>query len=311
MNLCETPNSASWPFPPWLCAALPLALWSMNAVISRALLLHGSGAFDVLCWRALGGIAFGVLLLRCNPFSNMKAVFTMAGLFCVLNLICYNMALKYINAYLVMVLETSCFIFSMAYSLCRRERVHICKLAVAFFAIGLALLYINAAKQENANLLLGLFWGILCSATFGLLNSTLGSVDKSVPKVFAISVPCFLASLPVAAWDSANAAPSLVDSLVALGILGVLCTGAAYHFWGKASEHYSGVSLSMLFMLTLPGTFLTELIFLKMPLCALELAASGILVAGALANAMLKPSPNADLQASETQEQDGMQADEA
>jgi len=258
--------------------AIPLALWSAHAVLSRALLLDGCGAFELLFYRSLGALLFGMALLGGNPFANLKGILSPPGLLCVANFICFNMALKYISGYLVMILETSCFVFSLLYSLARRRKANVCVPAIALYLLGLGLLYWKAGGHGNADLMKGLFWGILVSATFGLFNSTLGGDSGKTPKLYAIMAPCFVFSAPAAAWGFSLKLPSAFSALLAIAVLGVLFTGAAYYFWSKAAERFSGLRLSELFLLTLPGTFLIEWLFLGVKIEPLELSASAILI---------------------------------
>lgn len=271
---------------PWFFVAVPLSLWSVHAVFSRMLMLDGRGAFEVLFLRSLGAILFGVAILRTHPFPSWKIFCTLPGIFCVTNFICFNLALKYLNSYLVMILETSCFVFSLLFSLLARDRFRVYYPAVGLYLLGLGLLCWNVSGHHNPDLAIGLFWGIMTAATFGCLNSTLRRTPGNAPTLYALMAPCLIFSIPVTIMEYVVRPPELLPLLFVILVLGVVLTGVSYYFWGKAAQHFPGVRLSELFLLTLPGTFLVEYVFLDMHITLLEFGAATILIVATALNLM-------------------------
>lgn len=261
-----------------------MLLWSTHSVFSKYVLSQGVSVFEIILYKSIGGmLIFGYLfnVKRLRDYSFKKWI---PGLILFLNAIAFGYALKYIDAYVVMVLETSCFVFSYLLDRVLKNKVKLSKVAMVAFVVGISILLSYGTLENNNTLLLGVFLAIIASITLGLFNSTLFLVRNDKDKNVLIMLPMLVLSLPIALYHGSASGLEIDNILSIIFILGVLQTGVTLYFLTKASNYFSGTTLSLFFLLTLPGTFVTEWIFMDVGFDKLIMLATFLIISSVVLN---------------------------
>lgn len=202
----------------------------------------------------------------------------MPGIFLFLNFVTFNTALKYLNSYLVMIIEAGSFVFSFIFSRLTKEKIRFFKFSFLLFFVGISILSYDAISKKSDVLISGLVFAILTSLTFGLYNSTLKYIRKSENKLFVTIFPVFLLSLSFFFFELSGKEILFSRIVILIVVLGFILTAIPYSLWAEAGRHFSGFRLSEFFLLTLPGTFLIEYFWLGVSVNLFQIVASIILI---------------------------------
>lgn len=201
-----------------------------------------------------------------------------------MNFIVFSYALKYIDAYIVMVLETSCFLFSFVFDRLMKRNVQLSKIATASFLVGFGILLSYGTLENNDSLVIGSIFAICASLTLGLFNSTLYLISDEKDKNLLIMLPILILCLPMGVYEITQSDTSLSNVVLIVVVLGFIQAGLPVYFLTKAASHFSGTTLSIFFLLTLPGTFLVEWLFMGVNSDSLIIAASLLIVSSVVIN---------------------------
>lgn len=202
----------------------------------------------------------------------------MPGIFLFLNFITFNIALKFLNSYLVMIIEASSFVFSFLFAKLTKEKIKFYELSFLLFFLGILILSYDAMIKKSNILIIGLIFAVFTSLAFGLYNSTLKYIRESENKLFATIFPVFLLSIPFTFFELSGKEFLFLRAIVLIIVLGFILTAIPYSLWAEAGKHFSGFRLSEFFLLTLPGTFLIEYFWLGVSVSLFQIIASIILI---------------------------------
>lgn len=202
----------------------------------------------------------------------------MPGVFLFLNFITFNIALKYLNSYLVMIIEASSFVFSFLFAKLTKEKINFYKFSFLLFFLGILILSYDAIIKKSNILIIGLIFAVFTSLAFGLYNSTLKYIRESENKLFVTILPVFLLSLPFTFFELRGKEILFSRVILLIIVLGFILTAIPYSLWSEAGKHFSGFRLSEFFLLTLPGTFLIEYFWLGVSVSLFQIIASFILI---------------------------------
>ena len=263
---------------------IPMLIWSTHSVFSKYVLSQGVGVFEIIFYKAIGALLVFSFLFSYRRLKSHTAEKWVPGLIFFVNAIAFGYALKYIDAYVVMVLETSCFIFSYLLDRFLKKQVRLSTVATIAFLAGVGILLSYGTFEGNATLLMGVLLAIIASLTLGFFNSTLYLIADEKDKNVLIMLPMLVLSLPIALYEMTLSSLAYYEIFSLIMILGVLQTGVSIYFLTKASLHFSGTTLSIFFLLTLPGTFLTEWIFMSVNYNSLIILASFLIVLSVVLN---------------------------
>lgn len=273
---------------------IPIILWSSNPVVTRFLITRGSGVFELITYRSIGALFLSLFLFHRKDKSNSKLFSSFSellpGIFLFLNFVAFNIALKYLSSYLVMIIEASSFVFSFLFARLTKEKIKFFKPSFLLYFLGIFLLLFDAKNKGSNTLVSGLIFAILASLTFGLYNSTLKYIRKNENKLFATVLPVFLLSLPftILEFEEKMFLPLRVFNLII--ILGFILTAVPYSLWAEAGKRFSGFRLSEFFLITLPGTFIIEYLWLGVSVSLFQIIASIILISALILETLLSIS---------------------
>lgn len=279
-----SPILESEKFKIYLFVLIPMLFWSSHSVFAKYILAQGGGVFEIIFYRTLGAVLVFSFLLNPKRLLSYSYKVWIPGCIFFLNMVTFHYALDYLDAYIVMVLEASCFVFSFYFDRLMKKRVVLSKTAILFFIVGIALLIFNAFKAEGNLQLIGLVFAIATSVFLGVFNSTLYLVNENKDKNILVLAPMLLLSIPFVLLEGSHSVLGLTDIVLIIGVLGVLQTGLTVYCWTKASLYFSGTTLSLFFLLTLPGTFLTEWLILGVNFNILTLVASLLITLSVIKN---------------------------
>lgn len=215
----------------------------------------------------------------------------------------FNLALRHIDAYLLMVIETSSMVLGLAIDRLLRTPVKVSRWGLAVGCVGIGLLSVDALRSASTVVWVGLFFAALTALTFALFNCTLRYLTSKSDALLPLMLPIVLVCLPMA-WGEMARRPDVPwrDMLLAIAVVGVIQTGVVYILWARASAHFVGSVLCQISMLTIPLTFLLEYLFLDLTVNLLQIAASGALAVAVLANVRQRQSSPAENDAAERHE---------
>lgn len=258
---------------------VPIFLWSTQAVLIKFLITEKAGPFELNVYRSLGAILFGLCIFsgaRRLPRSFREYL---PGLCLGVNFIVFNFALIHIDAYLLMVIETSSFVVGIALDRMMRVPTRVPVAAVVMTLVGLALLGFDAWRDGSSVAAMGLLFSVMTAITFALFNCTLRLIEDKGRSLLPLMLPVLFCNLPFAVMEISRTGTSL--SLLWQGVLivGVMQTGVVYLLWAKASAFFPGSSLCLFTLLIIPLTFAMEYFFLDLKFNGWQLAASAILCA--------------------------------
>ena len=268
----------------YLFVLIPMLFWSSHSVFAKYIMAHGGGAFEVIFYRSLGAIL--VLSYMINPKRLLTHSYKawIPGFVFFLNMVMFHYALQYIDAYIVMVLEASCFIFSFYVDRFLKQNATLSKPATIIFIIGISLLLYQSLTSESNLHLMGLAFAVVTSLFFGMFNSTLYLVSENKDKNILVMAPMFILSIPFFIYESSSSVLGFSDILLIVIVLGAIQTGATIYFWTKAALYFSGTTLSLFFLLTLPGTLLTEWLILGVDFNVLMISAALLITLSVIIN---------------------------
>ena len=261
-----------------------MLIWSTHSVFSKYVLSQGVGVFEIILYKAAGALLVFSFLFSYQRLKSHTAEKWVPGLIFFVNAIAFGYALKYIDAYVVMVLETSCFIFSYVLDRFLKKQVRLSTVATIAFLVGVFILLSYDTFEGSATLLIGILLAIIASVSLGFFNSTLYLVADEKDKNVLIMLPMLVLSLPIALYESTLSNLAYYEIFSLIMILGVFQTGVSVYFLTKAALHFSGTALSIFFLLTLPGTFLTEWFFMGIGFNGLIVLASCLIILSVVLN---------------------------
>ncbi len=246
----------------YLYIMIPMLLWSTHSVFAKYILTQGVGVFEITLYKSLGAMLVFLYFFNVKKLISYPWIKWLPGVIFFVNSISFGYALKYIDAYVLMVLETSCFIFSYLLDRYLKKNVKLSAIAVIAFFIGISILLSYGTLNNNNELLIGILLAIIASVSLGFFNSTLFVIDENKDKNVLIMLPMILLSLPFALYEGSTSTVEFSNIILIVLIFGVVQTGGSIYFLTKASPYFSGTTLSIFFLLTLPGTFFVEWLFM-------------------------------------------------
>lgn len=266
----------------FIYAALTIMIWSTHAVYGKSLLQSGAGVFELIFYRSLGGLLLALFINkgRINWQGPISEWVPGTALF--FNFIAFNAALKFINGYLVIVLEATAFMFSILIDRFFHKKKSTSVFAILFFTFGIGLLLREGLALSEKNLLIGMGLALTAAFTFAIRNAAMQLLSDEPHKVQMIFWPIFLLSIPFAFQDVISSPLNFYEVLLTIALFGIVQSGLANFFWLKAGQGISGSVLSLVFLLTIPGTFLTEWSWLGIDLSPWQVGGALCLIAAVL-----------------------------
>ncbi len=268
----------------YLFVLIPMLFWSSHSVFAKYIMAHGGGVFEIIFYRSLGAMIVFSYMLNPRRLLTYSYKAWIPGFVFFLNMVMFHYALQYIDAYIVMVLEASCFVFSFYVDRLLKKRVTLSKPATIIFVIGLSLLLYQSLISESSLHLMGLAFAIVTSLFFGMFNSTLYLVSETKDKNILVMAPMFILSIPFFIYESSSSVLEVSDIMLIVIVLGAIQSGATIYCWTKASQYFSGTTLSLFFLLTLPGTLLTEWLILGVDFNVLMMSAALLITISVIIN---------------------------
>jgi drug/metabolite transporter (DMT)-like permease len=273
-----------------LITGVPLLLWSSQAVFMKSLLRGAVGSLELSLYRSAGALLLGLLLLRGPHRLPRRLPAYLPGVFLALNFITFNYALRAIDAYLLMVIETTSMFIGIAVDRALRVPTRIWWPAVALAGAGVVLLALDAGRSPHSAAPLGLLLAAATALTFALFNCTLRCLPAGNSQLATLMLPVLLLCLPPALLEIDTQALDWRRSLVALLVVGAVQTGVVYLLWARASAFFSGSALCQISMVTIPLTFIMEYLFLDLQPNMLQVVASAVLALAVLLNVPRQPA---------------------
>ncbi len=266
-------------------ALLPILFWSSHAVfIKFSVLINNIGVSEMNVYRTIPILILGFIIAGRKSLGIGHIKELIPGVLLALNFYTFNLALKYIDAYLLIIIESSCFIFSILYDRIARTNTKFSIFALLSFIAGSGILIFEAVSRQNNLLLLGVIVALAVSMTFGLYNSTLHLIENKKNKLLLMMLPVFLLNLPFAFGEVVSKEFRWMPVLLSVGISGIFQTLFPYILWSKATRFFSGIKLSEFMLLSIPGTFIVEYFTLGVSPGLLQIVASGVLLLATVFN---------------------------
>lgn len=267
----------------YLYIAGPILLWSTQAVLVKSLMSGSVGVFELNVYRAAGALLLGIIYCREESFKDITLKDLVPGTALALNLVAFNAALKFIDAYLLIIIEACCFAFSYLVDRLLRQRVRFSPAILVLYLGGVAFLVIDGLFKQSLAQFGGLFLALLASFFFGAFNATLRFTGGKKNSLVLVMLPVLALNLPAGIWQQDfQALPRDVGSM--LLVVGLVQTGSAYILWSLASRFFSGTRLSEFLLLTIPLTFAVEYLALDVSIDAWQVAGSALLIVAAYIN---------------------------
>lgn len=257
---------------------IPIILWASQAVLMKALLHNDFGSWMIIFMRSTGALLLAFVLARGRVKMPRKPISYLPGLFLAINFVVFNQALYFIDAYLLMVIETLSLLMGVAIDRVLRVPVTIPPASVGLALAGTAVLFWDAGFAEASPAMLGLALGLATALTFAFFNCTLRFVEHDSDSLISLMLPIAILSLPFAVGEALTNPPPVLQVLAAFAVVGVLQTGVTYLLWAKAGRIFSGTVLCQLTLLTIPLTFGIEAAFLNISIDVLQIVASLLVV---------------------------------
>ncbi len=266
-------------------ALLPILFWSSHAVfIKFSVNLNNIGVFEMNIYRTIPIVILGLIVAGKNSFKISHPRDLIPGVFLAINFYTFNYALKFIDAYLLIIIESSCFIFSIIYDRLAKQNTKFSWAALLLFVFGSAILLIEAFIRQDKVMIIGVLVALIVSMTFGLYNSTLYLIENRPNKLLLMMAPILLTSIPFV-FPEVSVKPFKVEIvLLTMLISGIFQTLFPYLLWSKATKYFSGIKLSEFLLLSIPGTFIVEYFTLKISPSKFQIAASLILILATVFN---------------------------
>ena len=283
----------------WIYIVIPLILWSSHAVFIRFLVNNDVGIFELISYRSIAPLILGIILAGKTSFRIRSLRDFAPGFILLFNFLVFNTALKYIDAYLLIIMESSCFVFSLIFDRLLKMNPFFSRYSFAIYIGGISILLIDALTNRNIFMYKGLFFAFLVSASFGLFNSTLHFIGDRKNKLVLMMLPMFLVCLPFSLMrfgsmpDTSTGYIQIIQNLLLIILIsGVFQTAIPYLFWSKAAGEFAGVKLSEFSLITIPGTFIVEYLTLGVSINIYQIAASLLLVSANFLNFHLQARQN-------------------
>jgi len=274
----------------WIYAFIALFLWGIHGPSGRYLAENDVSMFFVFSFRLwVGTLMFTIFVLFKEPsilskiltlkvnikefwLYRLKKILIIAGVGLVANTIVFHVALIYLHATFVMIIENLApiFVFSatVVFYGIKPKFKEIIALVLSFIGILLIVLGKDSFPELSEGFYFGIFIAILAAITFGayiffsadLMRDYKHDQTKITKFLFKIFLISAIVCTPFLL--TARALPTTTFQWYLLIQMGVLQSGFSYLFWNYALAHIKANTASILFMLTILFTTINEVLFL-------------------------------------------------